>query len=650
LNLTEGYTYLSSNKSSPGVTEGSNNDAWNFKGFAFSSSSKNISLDDINIYWESSAAVKCIFDTSSNIVLNISQNDFVQNYQYPVSIYRKNLAVFAWKVNGNVLNTKDISVTFSITGCNTIELWAKNAAGQTMYNCRNIYVSPLFGSDGSTNTVAIKETNPKISAVRMIYLFWNRGNAPIAPKKTGGFYMLYTENPNNNTYVDEFDTNLNRISHNKLNFLAFPMDIVAEDNGFSVYVKDCIDNNKAWVVAYDSSYNLVGQKIIMNNGITPSQITQQTTFYDNNGKVLGGLNAMFAASSGKLSYGRGRYGLIFAHYNAFGTPSARDDHQGDTFYSFDRSQSSYTYAWSWKTSHSLQQTQIYTGRYYLTASLGDVYPENIRVCIIDQTSFTSVYDSVNKGYNQHPTQCIDIVKGKICGDGGGGTCGRIGGLVQLGDTFGLVYARKSCSFSGYGGTPTSSSDSEIGLITFQINNFNFINLKYYTYGNADYITAIRAGKYGSNIFITYLQITTSSGSKPQQNYIFGDKTIETQYTLLVDFNGNVILPATTSSGNISVSPSDEIRFLSDGTPIWSYVDSNNNLLIYTLPTPPKMNNINTAGTLDSIIIASSGSSDSSGSSSSSGSTNGSGSSGSSSNANFCVIKTVYLIILFFLFI
>jgi len=57
--------------------------------------------------------------------------------------------------------------------------------------------------------------------------------------------------------------------------------------------------------------------------------------------------------------------------------------------------------------------------------------------------------------------------------------------------------------------------------------------------------------------------------------------------MLVDLNGNVINPKTKMSGNLSVSSSDDIRQLIDGTPIWGYVDINNKLKIYSLTTPPE---------------------------------------------------------------
>ena len=249
-------------------------------------------------------------------------------------------------------------------------------------------------------------------------------------------------------------------------------------------------------------------------------------------------------------------------------------------------------------------------------------------------SYTSSYDAINKGYFQQNQVCKDMVNGKIPGNGAGGTCGRIGGLVQLGNTMGLVYVRKACSLAAYKGGTTSNTVSEIALITFQFTNNVIGNLKYYSFGNGDLVVAIRAGKYGSNIFITYSLTTFNTGNDVLQQYLLGDKTVDTQYTMLVDFNGNVITPASVNTGNFCVSASDEIRFLNDGTTIWSYIDLNNKLFIYNLKTPPQLNNIITLGTIDPVGGSSgSGSSSGTGTTSGTNTTSGTGSSSGTDMTN-----------------
>ena len=59
--------------------------------------------------------------------------------------------------------------------------------------------------------------------------------------------------------------------------------------------------------------------------------------------------------------------------------------------------------------------------------------------------------------------------------------------------------------------------------------------------------------------------------------------------MVVDFSGNIVSQPFLVSTNISVSPSDDLRYLNDGTVVWAYVDIYNEIKIFSLPTPPQMN-------------------------------------------------------------
>jgi len=156
--------------------------------------------------------------------------------------------------------------------------------------------------------------------------------------------------------------------------------------------------------------------------------------------------------------------------------------------------------------------------------------------------------------------------------------------------------------SGFKGVLTSSPDNEIGLITFTVDNLIFGNIQKYSLEKADKLIGIRSGKYGANIFITWTETKSLDFAQgPPQQFLTGDSSQEDQYSMLVDLNGNVINPKTKMSGNLSVSSSDDIRQLIDGTPIWGYVDINNKLKIYSLTTPPEKKLINSTPTDESKI-------------------------------------------------
>ena len=76
---------------------------------------------------------------------------------------------------------------------------------------------------------------------------------------------------------------------------------------------------------------------------------------------------------------------------------------------------------------------------FVTASLGDQYPKNIRVCFIDPNNITNSLDK-------------DILTDEgINGNVSGKACGRLGGISKLGNKYGLIYARNPCTVKDYNG-------------------------------------------------------------------------------------------------------------------------------------------------------------------------------------------------------
>jgi hypothetical protein len=599
-------SYVSAVKSSPTSTAPNVFDSWNFKGSFMVSDNGQIQENDVNTFFENPTYTKCVQDINQRVPLRITQKDFVAGFDYEVGLINKNYLTYGFRFkNQTIMNQDTFFLNYTELGCVTLEFFALTLNNQTIYNCRKLWVNPYTGSEAPSTLAAdtIKYIATNTSASRMIYLFWNRGNAPISPiQATGGFYLAFT-GTDNYTYVQEYNSNLDKIKEVNLNITAFVCDIIANNPGFTLYVKDVNDNNYAYLIGFNKNFTQKYRVTIMNNGITPTAITQQLSFYDKTGNIFSGMEAMFAASSGKLSYGRGRVGLLFSHYNAFGTPVLRNDHQGDTFYTFDRKGGNETMAWNWKTSHSLYQAQFYDGQYFITASLGDMYPTNIKVCVVDGQSRTDDIDGIRQNKVFNPTYCVDIVPGNIPGNAAGASCGRIGGIFQQGANYGLVYARKPCQLIMTSGQQSVSNDNEIALITFKIDpNMIIFNINKVPLGLATGLTGIRASKYGNNIFITYLWVQDNFGLGAANQYIVGESALETQYAMLVDFNGVIVTSPYVYAGPINVSPSDDMKTLNDGRVIWTFVDRSNNLNIFYLPAPPAVRIVGTSPVREDTLI------------------------------------------------
>jgi hypothetical protein len=162
---------------------------------------------------------------------------------------------------------------------------------------------------------------------------------------------------------------------------ALPLDIVYTDKGYVLLLRDTRDPNILLVQHISESGETVFSNVIMCNGHNPVRAEiNQIIFFDNEGKPVFGMNAMHRPISGKLAYGNGRILVIFSYTNYFGaTKGVREDHLGESIISYKQDGTEVNLAKSWSTSHSLAQIALFNDNCFITASLGDAYPQNIRV-------------------------------------------------------------------------------------------------------------------------------------------------------------------------------------------------------------------------------------------------------------------------------
>jgi hypothetical protein len=270
---------------------------------------------------------------------------------------------------------------------------------------------------------------------------------------------------------------------------------------------------------------------------------------------------------------------------------SRNDHTGDAYLTFDENGQNEKYAWIWLSSHSLYQTHLYNGQYYATAAIGDDYPQNIQVCIVDQSMTDGYLDGVRNATVRHPSYCTTIVTGTIPGDGSGNTCGRLGGMHYYNGTYGLIYQRKPCRLlNASTATYVTNATNELALLTFTFNSstnaFSAITKKVLV-TPTDLIMSVRSGKYGNKIFITYSSQKTSNGSLTANNnyYVGTDTTMQ----MLVGFDGSIATAP--MAAKVNCTPlSDELKYLADGRLVWSFIDYTENLFIYYTNSPPLLQN------------------------------------------------------------
>ena len=573
-NFQSDSIYMTNDKVYPSNTNGETNEAWMFYGLAKSGSS--YTIKSINSYWDGDSMVaRCMMDMS-NMEFNIDglTYDLLTNEKRTLTLDKSMLKGFLWRFDNELVSGNTLEITNTKRGCNTLEIWATTLNDQEVYECKIIYTRPNLGNsvDSSFSMSKVSTLSNKYYSERVSGMHFERPQAPIAPKYDGGYYMSYNKKTNHKLCIVEFDSNDKVINEKELGYYAYPLDIIETDYGFAVYARDYNDNHHSFVVTYNSDYTKRKETTIMNNGDKPSSTVDALVFYDSSGSLLFGVDTMYEPHNGKLAYGKGKLNLIFAHYNIFDG----EGHTGDTYYSLDLSGEPETakYAWTWQTSHSLVQSHIYDGKYFITAALGDAYPQGISLSVIDINKGGNVYDSKRASYPDLGLVTSSDVIGNIVGDGLGGSYGRLAGVLEFNNVYAVIYSVKKSSDDERDGIFLTTFNYEDGKI-------NLLSTNYILYGIAGKLKNLRCAKYGGRVLITYILNKTDYELDYPSGYT--DLNEDTFY-LVSDLDGNVTAgPFKSSAQNQAIS--EDIRELKDGSLRWGYVDSNDVLRIVKVAAP-----------------------------------------------------------------
>ena len=155
----------------------------------------------------------------------------------------------------------------------------------------------------------------------------------------------------------------------------------------------------------------------------------------------------------------------------------------------------------------------------------------------------------------------------------GNSCGRMGSVHYNGQIYAVPYSlMPNCQ----GGTL-----DEVGLLTYQLEDTKFVQQKKIVFPglSAKRIIHVRSGQYGSNILVMYIEAGNDIPSIPQAQLLSHKDKMS---FLLVDFEGKII-SGTIQAPEYLMNLADDIRFLEDGTLIWSSVTLDGNLKISYLP-------------------------------------------------------------------
>lgn len=581
-NLQEGKFYMTSTKSYPNNVSGGSVEAWEWK--TLTSEKKTLSTKSICTYWyEDKMVGKCVLDTQNFDMIKAPSRDVYTFQEFEYYLDHTFLRGGYMYVNGKKgYGMRGYSMR---PGCDILEAYGYTHAAELVYQCKAVHILQSMGDDSidsDFDLYRVRDYGTQKKAFASEQVFFKHSEAPVAPKAEGGYYMIYSSNPDYTLHIrhtnDTF-TAANKVEDVELNITGYPIDIIETDYGLIFYAVNDEDTDNSFVVGLDKEFKVLFKTTIMNNGLYPTSIKEQITFYDDKSKPLFGMEAMHEPENGKFAYGKGKVALIFTHYNNFGASTGvRNDHTGDTWITIEDDGSISDYAWAWGSSHSLIQSHIYDGKYFLTAALGDAYPMGIRICAIDVDQRTDAYDPIHKKNNQYKSWCKDDILPYMLGTHYGNTAGRLGGLLNLGDKFAVVYSIMPIQ---------NSIENELGLVTFKFDNGEFTDIEKFVikkdfvkepYAN---VHSVRSAKFGNKILITYT-VTKEKfyWGTTQYSYNKEDKA----YYLLVSRKGEIVT-GPIEAKSPQMNHWDDIRPLSDGSLLWSYVNDEEELRYVVVTSP-----------------------------------------------------------------
>ncbi|EGR33156.1 hypothetical protein IMG5_060490, partial [Ichthyophthirius multifiliis] len=579
------------------ISNGGENSDWEFQ-CAQLDSSINGNINAVNTYWEKKPMItfcKKVDSTNVNVELSgYNGYDFIEGQKYKLNIINKQNVIkyYSEDSQGNQYTTQNIEYTANKThqyGCSYIKLKVLLFGNFISNRCVVFWMSPKYGSNQDT-----KLTYGQIIKVRLngIQSTFNRGLhfspscfslSPLLNENAS--WAFYQDNASKNLIVQKInaDGTLNGSSIN-INQQGQPMDITSLPNGgFAILAKN---GDKCWIASYDNNGTQAWNIILHDNGDNPTVVRQQISFLNAQGQQPFGMENMYKPYNGKLLYARGRLFIAWAYYNHFGMDSkgARNDHTGSTMFSMDYITSNQRLLYfSFNPTHSLNQELYYDGRFVYFGSLGDAYPQNVKIKLCE-TYAAQCYEFQDK---------IDLVNdNEMPSNGSGKAGGRFGGITKkIGiNQKQVLYQRKEQKTNSDFLPKLINHVNEVSLQLiepqiidkkFSLNKVSRVQLLTGDLGKR--ANVIKSVNYGKNILILF-NLVDQAGDINTFNKDFTQDNDEC-YIMLVNSNdGSKILEETKIPDSISAN--DLMRVLQDGRVVYTQVNKDNSVDYFYTPIPP----------------------------------------------------------------
>jgi uncharacterized protein (TIGR02145 family) len=431
-------------------------------------------------------SVRCLQTNMLELDLNLHEQDYLADTE-PVELkitYENAITATFYLDTGVIIEGLEASITYSSKqkDRHIVAVDIEIFGGLIVHNEQTFWVVASFGSTADTtldlSLLQIKQIKPNAAGASNALVDYS--TAPLCPRCDGGAWLLWREAETDMLGVLAMDAEGTIIldEDHALYQYGYPYDVAKScSDGFIVLARSKEDT--VYALAKEKfegevyfERTLVGEDPMM--------------FYDKDGLPVDGMENMHHPVSGRIAYARDRFGAVFSYHNDFAAQTLL----GDTFTSFDLEQVNDYIGYAFGSVNSLQQSLIFDGANYITASLSDTEPQNIRLSKIAYETLTDEIDPVHMRRNTLESFYVDIVEGGIEGMSELST-GRMSGIVQLAyGSYAIAYSR----------LPINDQPNEFGIIFFdedlKVTNTAIL-------GDADNINVIKMTKYGKNLLIIY---------------------------------------------------------------------------------------------------------------------------------------------------
>ena len=433
---------MTSTKSFPDTTNGGDNNAWMFKGI-YLNEGFDLRFVDISTFFNQKLHVcRCIMNSFHIPFEGIAKHDFYVGKSYNLSLPLTNSFECSWRIGNFSSFQKSIQFLPIAPGkydsCANVTI----LGGFIKSSCQSFFVVLNYNQDVNTTLTQSQYKSvplPNITIIPSPYLHFTPASAPLAPNDDGNVYMIYAESVNSFLMSLELYPNGSIIAGSQCNLSieGKALDIVAT----VAYIRYEL-NSKSTVIGIFKNCTAKFETTIMNNEdwTDPNSlysVREQLMFYDSmdNSSQPFGMRVMWDPHNGRMAYGQDRVMLNFAHYNVFGNRSdgGLQSHTGSSIISLDANTGEdVKLASPWACSHSLNQATAWDGEKFITAMLGDAYPQGIAVGICEGAESNGFIEPLTgKAVDCRLTEELFGDGGLIPGDGYGHTGGRLGdGIFQ----------------------------------------------------------------------------------------------------------------------------------------------------------------------------------------------------------------------------